>query len=112
MRHGSGHFSARGDFHRVDSAQKRAISRAVVRRLWIAWAVAGAIAISLLWPLHGAILSWDEVGYVRAARLGFSAHYQETGTLSYPDFAKFVDAKRKGQPPELPPDYDEEKSPI
>lgn len=72
-----------------------------------------AVALALcLWPLHGALLDWDEVGYVHSGRLGFFANYLELGTLGYGDFQEFVQAKREKRPPTLPADYDEETSPI
>ncbi len=72
-----------------------------------------AVALALgLWPLHGALLDWDEVGYVHSGRLGFIANYFEIGTLGYGDFREFVTAKREKRPPNLPADHDEDSSPI
>lgn len=83
-----------------------------MRLFWGTFAASAILAIALIWPQHGALLDWDEVGYLNAARLGFFANYLETGTLSYGDFHEFVNAKREKRPPVLPDGYEEERSPI
>lgn len=83
-----------------------------MRLFWGTFAAGALLAVALIWPHHGALLDWDEVGYVNAARLGFFANYLETGTLSYGDFHEFVNAKRQKRAPVLPDGYEEERSPI
>jgi hypothetical protein len=83
-----------------------------VRLLIATFLASAAVIAALIWPHHGALLDWDEVGYVNAARLGFIANYLEQGTLSYGDFHEFVNAKREKRAPVLPAGYEEERSPI
>lgn len=73
--------------------------------LWVASAV-------LLWPHHGMLLNWDEVDYVKAARLGAWANAFERGSLSLPQFVRFARAKISGTNPVLPDGYDESRDPL
>lgn len=73
---------------------------------------AWGIAVWFLWPFHGTLLDWDEVDYVKAARLGGIANATEAGSLSPSEFFELGLAKLAGQEPHLPGWYDESEDPF
>jgi hypothetical protein len=70
------------------------------------------VVVALLWQTHGALLSWDEVDYLDAAKLGVWANATDAGSLSPGEFVRFSLAKRSGRAVALPPGYDEERDPL
>jgi len=70
------------------------------------------MAVGLLWPHHGAMLDWDEVDYVNAAKLGSSANALESGSLWPLEFLRFALSKAQGRDPILPDEYDESLDPF
>ncbi len=73
---------------------------------------AWAITIVLLWPSHGTLLDWDEVDYVKAAKLGLLVNAFEVGSLNPSEYIRFGFSKlRKGEPV-IPVDYDESEDPT
>ena len=73
------------------------------------------LTVTLPWILRGphrAVLNWDEVSYVNAARLGFSPNAWDQGSLSPSALLAFIEAKRQHQTPHLPQDYEEERDPL
>jgi hypothetical protein len=76
------------------------------------WAVAGSLAVLLLWRHHGRVLNWDEVDYVNAARLGIASNMVDEGSLSPAEYFRLAKAKYFKQAPELPASYYEGKDPL
>ncbi len=70
------------------------------------------ISVILLWPAHGALLGWDEVDYVNAAKLGIKANMLEQYSLSPASYLEFARAKSSGKSPNLPSDYDEDRDTL
>lgn len=74
--------------------------------------IAGLFSLALLWPGHGELLSWDEVDYVNAARLGLITNLLDRNSLSPIEYWKFAESKAKRQAPILPADYDESRDTL
>lgn len=77
--------------------------------------LAVVLSATLAWVLrahHSAVLDWDEVNYVNAARQGWWANALDRGALSPRALIAFVQAKRLQQSPHLPQGYDEESDPL
>jgi hypothetical protein len=81
------------------------------RALAIASLLTTTLTVSVLWHAHAAVLNWDDVDYVDAARLGFWANYFESGSLSAPAFIAMGRAKLAGVVV-LPSGYDEDRDPL
>lgn len=65
-----------------------------------------------MWQALGKTLTWDEVDYVNAASLGIASNAMELGSLGPAEFVAFARAKLTGEPPKLPPSYDEARDPL
>ena len=61
---------------------------------------------------HTALLTWDEVDYLTAARLGPAANALDSGGLGLGGLLEMVRAKSQGDSPELPPGYEESADPV
>lgn len=72
------------------------------------------VVAALLWPSLGAVLTWDEVDYLDAARLGTWANMVDEGSLTPTQFFGFVRAKlnHSSGSDAVPAGYDEELDPL
>lgn len=61
---------------------------------------------------HRAVLNWDEVSYVNAARLGWWPNASDEGSLSPGALLAFIEAKWRHQASHLPRGYEEERDPL
>ncbi len=80
----------------------------LVGMVLLAWSA----TVGVLWRAQSAPLDWDEVEYLNAAKLGFTANYLEEGSLSPREFIQFVKAKKNGMVAALPPGYSELGDPL
>jgi hypothetical protein len=80
--------------------------------LWVAVASWVAVAAWLLAGPYGAVLDWDEVDYLNAARMGLTANALDSGGLGYGGLSEMIRAKYRGAAPSLPDGYDEVSDPV
>ena len=69
-------------------------------------------SVLLLWPQHGRVWNWDEADYLNASRKGVIGNLWESGSLSIPEYVRFVLDKVNDDPPRLPQGYDEADDPF
>jgi hypothetical protein len=77
--------------------------------------LATVLTVTLAWILrspHRAVLDWDEVSYVTAARLGWWPNAWDRGSLSPGALLAFIQAKAQHQAPRLPEGYEEDLDPL
>jgi hypothetical protein len=77
----------------------------------VAFLSTAAFVVLGLWHTNARFLTWDEVDYVNAARLGLGANYVESGSLSAMEFVAFARSKRAGGTV-LPSGYEEQRDPL
>ena len=82
------------------------------RKLGVLALLITGIATWLQWPSQGYLLTWDEVDYVNAARLGAWSNMVERGSIGLVDYLEFARSKYWRREPGYPRWYDETRDPL